>query len=83
MTRRHAAGDGGALGADEDEVFVHSFYWDVLQNPALTVQVRASLAMVVQFSASHGTPDAHHSPRCVFSIVCSQREHCVRSYRRL
>ncbi len=28
------------MGADDDEVFVHSFYWDVLQDPALTVQVR-------------------------------------------
>ena len=41
MTCSYAAGDAGELAADEDEMFLHSFYWDVLQDPALTVQVCA------------------------------------------
>ena len=54
MPRWHPAGDCGALTADEDEVFVHSFYWDVLQDPALTMQVRASNTVIRVAHSRHG-----------------------------
>ncbi len=49
LTCRHVPlTDGGAVVGELDEVFVHSFYWDALQDPALTVQVAALIQTVQQ-----------------------------------